>query len=274
MASTHMYHSRHITLALLSAIVIGAINVASMSFIYVLYQSSHKPAQSALVQGTTPSPSSGSAVADTSTNGNGQANVQSTGSGTVNIEFSPSPSASSSSSTATKSPSSSGSAGGTSSGGGTKSSGGSATPTPIPTSGSSGGSTPKPTPVPAPTPSAAPPASLAKGSPCKTQVPPAGVCQAVLSFNSQKDGNPYWDPTLLTNIKAGIASDSFVQLLGLNPTTIYNSMTVTINESTWSGNATHGTIAGTMSADGQSSATTFTLDWKTNKWVVDDAAQN
>lgn len=96
----------------------------------------------------------------------------------------------------------------------------------------------------------------------------------MLSFNNQKDGNPYWDPTLLADIKQGIASDSFVKLLGLNPTTIYNGMTVTLKESTWSGSATHSTIQGTMSAEGQSQATTFTLDWNGSKWIVDDAAEN
>lgn len=96
----------------------------------------------------------------------------------------------------------------------------------------------------------------------------------MLSFNTQKTGNPYWSPSLLTAIQQGIASDSFVQLLGLNATTIYNSMTASITESTWKGTATSGTIAGSMSAQGQSQATTFTLTWETTKWVVTDAAEN
>lgn len=261
-----MNRSNHATLALLSALTIGLVNVASLSVIYVMYHDAHKPTESAFATGTTNAPNTSVGMTGGSTDIPSQSSVQTNGSNSTTNTSNPSAPTTTNQPAQTGNPNASGSSGTSS----TKSSGGSMQKPSgsgsgsTPTSGSGSTSPPPPT----------TPNSLAKGAPCKTQIPPAGVCKAVLSFNTQKDGNPYWSPSLLTGIKQGIANDSFVQLLGLNPTTIYNQMTVTINESTWNGNATHGTIGGTMNAQGQSQATTFTLDWQTDKWVVDDAAQN
>jgi len=223
--------SRH-PLASLSTIAIAVVNVASLGVICVAFHDAHKSTRPAVTHTATESNNSRN-IAGTSTTAAGQNGAQVNGSGSKSKSSQPAPI-----------------------GGGTNSATNSTSKSPAGSSKSAPPTTP---------------ASLVKGPPCKTQVPPAGVCKAILSFNTQKDGNPYWSPSLLAAIKQGVATNSYVQLLGLNATTIYNSIQVSINESTWSGNAAHGTIDGTTSAQGQSQATTFTVDWNGSKWIVNDA---
>jgi hypothetical protein len=160
-----------------------------------------------------------------------------------------------------------GSSGSTGSSGGASSGGSSSGGTSTPSGGSSGGGSSQPT-------TPVEPVSLKKGSPCQTQTPPAGVCSAILSFNSQKTGNPNWDAALLVEIKQGIADNGFVKALHLNVDDIYNSMQITLTENTWNGNATSGTIGGKMGAAGQSQDTTFTTTWNGSKWMVTGVKQN
>lgn len=266
-----MNKSSNITLAVLSAVVIGAVNAASVGAVYVVFSNARKPpvseftkidiAEKVSLDDSNSSSDNATSDADSAGDTNDQAPQPST---TASDSATPTP--------ANGSPAPIGSAG---------------TPTPKATSGSSpsagGGSSPAVTPAPAATPiktaptpvptPAPPPASLAKGAPCQTQTPPAGVCASVLSFNSQKDGNPNWNATLLAEVKKGIADNAFVKTFGLNVNDIYNSMQITLQESTWSGNATKGTIGGKMGAAGQSQATTFMLDWNGSKWIVNGISQ-
>jgi len=215
----------------------GIVNVACVGVIYVAFHDALKPAEPALTHATTPN--SGENNAGGPTTGTGQADTGANGPGSSSQNGQPASAGGS-----TRPTSGSGSSVGVSSAGGTPS---------APSSG---------------------PDSLAKGPPCKTGTPPAGVCTAVLSINSQKDGNPYWNPGLLAAIKQQIAGNSYVRTLGLNPTSLYNSVKVSLKESTWKGTASHGTIGGTVSAQGQSQPATFTLDWNGSKWIVNDAVLN
>lgn len=228
-----MHQSNRSPLALLPVVVIGIVNIASISVIYATFHDARKSAGSALMHPVISSISGGNVAG-------GPASIPSHASTGPNGSDS--------------SPKS----------GQPVSTGGSSSHTAVSSSSKNSGSGSK---VSLPATSA----SLIKGPPCKTQIPPAGVCRAILSLNTQKDGNPYWSPSLLAAMKQGVASNSYVQLLGLDPVSIYNSIQVSINESTWSGNATHGTIDGTTSAEGQSQPTTFTVDWNGSKWIVNDA---
>ncbi len=232
---------KNIQLAALSAIVIGGINLASMGLVYAVFNSTHKPLQSQNAEDSAVAGSSGGPMradgelstedrtTDVSDTPTGQDGAAATGT----VQNLPGQAAASTGSTKPAS-------GGTTTGS---------------TKPSSGGTTPPAEPI-----------SLKKGAPCTTQVPPAGVCQSILSFNSQKDGNPNWSPQLIESLKDGVKQEAggFWQAG-------WSAIRINLIESTWKGNATRGTITCEIGAMGRKGNIILQVDWNGSKWIVTTA---
>jgi hypothetical protein len=237
--------AQNVQIATIAAITIGAINLASMGAVYVVFNGHHKSSHVASLtnaQSVASAPSGTDVFNANPTSGSSTDSVGIPSNGTTQT-----PPTTSTGTTTT----------------GTSVKATSPTGATTKPSGSGNGTNPV---VTTPPPPVAPPVSLNKGAPCSTQTPPAGVCQSLLSFNSQKDGNPNWDPTLMATIKQGVYAQA-----GAFGSAAWGAIRLTINEGTWSGSATSGSMTCAVGALGRTGNIILQLDWNGSKWMVNKA---
>lgn len=258
------------TKALFSAIAIGMVSLACVGGIYWAFHASLrlKPlsslvgdttSQSTSTDSTKGSSSAGSTSGGTSgtTDGSNSSSESSPqmGDSTSSSAGSPSGSPVSNSITGSNSASTGASSGSSSTGS-------------TPTSGSSG-STPT-----TGTTTVTIPASALKPDIIHKPIP-ADAYSAISSFNLTKTGNPNWDPTLMANIKQGVATsdrNTASKNFGFSPDFVFNLMSVSTTDNTWKLTGNTATVDGKMSYGIDSQAVTLTLTY-TTKWMVVGAAQ-
>ena len=232
---------KNIQLASLSAIIIGAINLASMGIVFAVYNSTRQSKD----------PESSQTVATTTTITSSDVDsATSTDTATTTDPSAPGTTATTTG-TATTAP------GQTTGGSTTKAptvSGGTAKPQ---TGGTTGGGGAAPV---------AESASLKKGAPCATQTPPAGVCKSILSFNSKKDGNPDWNPAFMQTLKDNVYKEA-------SPfgSAAWSAIKLTLVENTWKGNATRGSMTAKLGAAGRTGDIILQVDWNGSQWIVTTA---